>query len=77
MAVMDPGKTAISLVKTNYIGAVAGAGISYYAIKKKTSITKMWMVVGLSLLGGVAGAYAQSMIKSKGGSLKSSNEAKK
>jgi len=35
------------------------------------------MVVGLSLLGGVAGAYAQSMIKSKGGSLKSSNEAKK
>ncbi len=77
MAAMDTGKTALALVKTNAIGAVAGAGVTYYAIKKKTSISKMWMVVGISLLGGVAGAYAQSKLRSKSGSLKSSEEAKK
>ena len=58
-------KTATDKVKANVIGTIAGAGLTYFAVKKYTSISKMYLVVGLAVLGGVAGAYAQSSIKAK------------
>jgi len=75
MAIMDPGKSAIAVVKTNVVGAVVGVGVTYLGIKKFTSIRKWWMVIGLSVLGGYAGAYAQKSISAKSGSKKSSQEA--
>tara|TARA_R110000751_G_scaffold283729_2_gene387145 strand:+ start:495 stop:728 length:234 start_codon:yes stop_codon:yes gene_type:complete len=77
MAALDPGKQAVAIMKNNYIGALLGVGATYMYVTKKTSITKMYMIVGISLLGGVAGGYAQSMLGSKSGSIKSSQEAKK
>ena len=77
MSIVDPGKTAFAVVKSNYIGAVAGAGATYFGLKKYSSVSKWWMIVGISLTGALAGAYAQKMIKAKSGSNKSSTEAKK
>ena len=58
-------KTATTKVKANVIGTIAGAGITYFAVKKYTGLTKTWQLVGLAVLGGVAGAYAQSAIAAK------------
>jgi hypothetical protein len=58
-------KTATNKVKANVIGTIAGAGLTYFAVKKYTGISKMYLVVGLAVLGGVAGAYAQSAIQAK------------
>jgi outer membrane lipoprotein SlyB len=58
-------KTATDKVKANVIGTIAGAGLTYFAVKKYTGISKTYMVVALAVLGGVAGAYAQSSIKAK------------
>ena len=58
-------KTATDKVKANLIGTLAGAGLTYFAVKKYTGISKMYLVVGLAVLGGVAGAYAQSAIQAK------------
>lgn len=58
-------KTATSKVKANVIGTIAGAGLTYLAVKKYTGVSKTWMVLGLAVLGGVAGAYAQSAIQAK------------
>jgi outer membrane lipoprotein SlyB len=58
-------KTATDKVKANVIGTIAGAGLTYFAVKKYTGVSKTWLVVSLALLGGVAGAYAQSAIQAK------------
>jgi outer membrane lipoprotein SlyB len=58
-------KTATDKVKANVIGTIAGAGLTYFAVKKYTGVSKTWLVVGLAVLGGVAGAYAQSAIQAK------------
>jgi outer membrane lipoprotein SlyB len=59
-------KTATAKVKNNVIGTVAGAGVTFWAAKKYMGITGTWKLVAISLLGGVAGAYASSAIKAKG-----------
>lgn len=58
-------KTTTDKIKANVIGTIAGAGITYFAVKKYTGVSKTWAVLGLAVLGGVAGAYAQSAIKAK------------
>jgi outer membrane lipoprotein SlyB len=58
-------KTATNKVKANVIGTIAGAGITYFAVKKYTGISKTYLVVAIAVLGGVAGAYAQSAIQAK------------
>jgi len=58
-------KTATNKVKANVIGTIAGAGITYLAVKKYTGVSKTWALVGLAVLGGVAGAYAQAAITAK------------
>lgn len=58
-------KSVTAKVKNNAIGAVVGAGASYWAVKKYTSISGTWKIVGIALLGAVAGAYGQSMISAR------------
>ena len=57
-------KTQANNVKNNILGAVAGAGLTYYVVKKHTKVEKTWKVVLLTLAGAVAGAFTQSKIKS-------------
>ena len=58
-------KQPIAKVKANVIGTAAGALVTYWAVGKYTGVSKMWMRVSLAVLGGVAGAYAQSAISAK------------
>jgi hypothetical protein len=58
-------KQPIAKVKNNIIGTAAGALVTYWAVGKYTGVSKMWVRVGLAVLGGVAGAYAQSAISAK------------
>lgn len=66
----------LSKLKSNPIGAVAGAGVSFMATKKYVS--KKWWALGLSVLAGaVIGANVQSAVSAKIGAKKSGNQAKK
>jgi hypothetical protein len=58
-------KQPIAKVKSNVIGTAAGALVTYWAVGKYTGVSKMWMRLGLAVVGGVAGAYAQSAIAAK------------
>jgi hypothetical protein len=58
-------KTQITKVKNNMIGTAVGAVATYWAVGKYTGVSKMWVRVSLAVLGGVAGAYAQSAIAAK------------
>tara|TARA_R110000823_G_scaffold67016_2_gene156516 strand:+ start:463 stop:678 length:216 start_codon:yes stop_codon:yes gene_type:complete len=53
-------KTTMAKVKNNPIGAIAGAGLTYYGLKKSGKVTKMWMLISLTAVGAVVGAIAQS-----------------
>ena len=64
-------KKAMSTATANPIGFVVGAGVTYYGMKKYTSNTKMWVTVLGTIVGGYVGAYAQAMLLSKKGQLKS------
>ena len=58
-------KDVTAKVKNNMIGTIAGAGLTYWAVKKYTGVSGMWKMVGITVLGAVVGAYAQSMINAK------------
>lgn len=66
----------ITTVKSNIVGFIAGAGLTYWAMKKYTSQKTMVTVVA-ALVGGIAGANAQSMISAKSGSVASAAQTKK
>jgi len=57
--------TSTAKVKNNYLGAVAGGVLVWWASKKYMAVDKMWVRAGLTLVGVVAGAYAQSSIAAK------------
>jgi len=58
-------KNITSKVKNNYIGTLAGAGLTFWAAKKYAGISGTWKLVGLAVLGGIAGAYVQGGISAK------------
>lgn len=66
----------VSKVKSNAVGFLAGAALTYWAMKKYTS-QKTMVTVLVALVGGVAGANAQSMISAKTGSVASAAQTKK
>ena len=68
---------AISTVKANPIGFVAGAGLTYFGMKKYTSNSKMWVTILGTIVGGVVGSYAQGMILAKKGATASAAQATK
>jgi F0F1-type ATP synthase assembly protein I len=59
-------KNQISKVTSNAIGSVVGGVATYYIAKKHFHVEKTWMLVGLSIVGIIAGATAQSVIFHKG-----------
>ena len=68
---------AISTVKSNPIGFVAGAGLTYWAMNKYTSNSKMWITILGTVVGGVVGSYGQAMILAKKGASASAAAATK
>jgi hypothetical protein len=68
---------AISTVKANPIGFVAGAGLTYFGIRKYTSNSKLWVTILGTLVGGVVGSYAQGMLVAKKGAKASAAAATK
>ena len=49
--------TAVNKVKSNPIASILGAGLTFVAVKKYTSINQTWKVVA----GGVASAYLDNV----------------
>lgn len=66
-------KDVTTKVKNNYIGTIAGAGLTWWAAKKYAGITGTWKLVGLTVLGAVAGAYIQGGISAKSSTPKASD----
>jgi hypothetical protein len=58
-------KTATAKVKANMLGTAVGAVATYWAVGKYANVSKTWVRISLAVLGGVAGAYAQSAISAK------------
>ena len=58
-------KKSVAKVQNNLIGAAAGAVATYWAVGKYANVSKTWMRISLAIVGGVAGAYAQSAISAK------------
>ncbi len=57
----------IEKVKSNPMGLVLGAGAGFLVAKKLVKTEKMWVLVAITLAGGIAGALAQSHMKAKKG----------
>jgi hypothetical protein len=57
----------MTLVTSNPIGAIAGGAAGFYAAKKMGNVTNMWLLAGITVVGVIVGANAQSMMKAKAG----------
>lgn len=68
---------AISTAKSNPVGFVAGAGITYWAMNKYTSNSKMWVTILGVIAGGYVGSFAQATMKAKKGAAASNTAATK
>ena len=68
---------AISTAKSNPVGFVAGAGITYWAMNKYTSNSKMWVTILGVIAGGYVGSFAQATMKAKKGVAASNTAATK
>ena len=81
MSVYDPGKKFVGMISTNPIGALAGAGVSYLALKKYMPGKKWYIQLGVIVAGSVGGAYAQMSLSAnssaKAGAKKSEESIKK
>lgn len=64
---MNKVKEQIGKMTSNPLGALVGVGAGYYVAKKIIKTDKTWMLVVVSVLGGVAGAMAQAKWKAKKG----------
>lgn len=60
-------KEQIATIKGNPIGLVVGAVGGYLIATKGLKTEKLWMKIGLAVVGGVAGAMIQAKIKAKKG----------
>ena len=69
-------KNSTDKVKGNLLGAAAGGVLVWWASKKYMGVEKMWLRAGLTLVGAVAGAYAQSMVKAKASAPKAADTKK-
>lgn len=57
----------IGNLKSNPIGAIAGAGAGYLVATKLVKSEKMWMTIAIAVVGGILGAMVQSNMKAKNG----------
>lgn len=58
-------KDVTTKVKNNYIGTLAGAGLSFWAAEKYAGISGTWKLIAVAIVGGVAGAYIQGGISAR------------
>jgi hypothetical protein len=58
-------KNVSSKVKTNVVGSIAGAGLTWWAAKKYANVSGIWKLTSLAIVGAIAGAYIQSGIVAK------------
>jgi general stress protein CsbA len=58
-------KEQVAKVTSNPIGAVVGGVAVFMAAKKLGKVTNKWALIGLTVVGVVAGALAQNAIKAK------------
>lgn len=68
---------AISTAKSNPVGFVAGAGLTYWGMTKYTNNTKTWVTILGVVVGGYVGAYAWSNLMAKKGAAASNTAATK
>ena len=54
-------------VTNNPIGSIVGGVAGYYVAKKMANVSNMWAIAGITILGVVLGANAQSMMKAQSG----------
>lgn len=58
-------KSVTSKVQNNVVGAVAGAGLVWWASKKYLGVSGIWKTTAVIVAGALIGAYGQSMIKAR------------
>lgn len=59
-------KDQLKKVTNNPIGAIAGGVAVFYGAKKFANVENKFVLIGLALVGAVAGAMIQAKIKDKG-----------
>lgn len=60
-------KEQVKKIASNPIGALVGAGAVYFGVKKFANVENKWVLIGLTIVGGVVGAMVQSKMKAKAG----------
>jgi|694.fasta_scaffold18419_4 hypothetical protein len=58
-------KDTTSKVKSNLVGAIIGAGAGFLIAQKVVKTEKTWLLIAISVVGGVGGAMVQSNMKAK------------
>jgi outer membrane lipoprotein SlyB len=69
-------KSVTSKVQNNVVGAVAGAGLAWWASRKYMGVSGIWKTSAAVLVGALVGAYAQSMVKAKSSAPKATDVKK-
>lgn len=60
-------KEQLTKITSNPIGAIAGAVAGFLAAKKLGKVENKWMLIGATIVAGVAGALVQAKIKARKG----------
>lgn len=58
-------KEQVAKVTGNPVGAIGGGVVAFLAAKKLGKVNNKWALVGITLVGVVAGALIQAKIKAK------------
>lgn len=66
----------IAKVTNNPVGAIVGGVAGFYAAKKFGNVSNKWMLAGITVVGVVVGAMAQSMMKAQAGAPKATTVTK-
>ena len=66
-------KTNVNKIKNNPIGAVAGAAAMFFGAKKYAKIQNNYVLVGLAIVGAIAGANASFYFKTRANAPKASD----
>lgn len=60
-------KENVAKVTGNPIGAIVGGAAAFLAAKKLGKVENKWVLIGLTVVGAVAGALVQAKMKAKKG----------
>jgi F0F1-type ATP synthase assembly protein I len=60
-------KEQVTKITNNIPGTLIGAGVVYFGVKKFANVENKWVLIGLTVVGGLAGAMVQAKMKAKAG----------